>query len=166
MGNSATAHCKDPLDYSNIVSYPKTPEGGDAMSPIENERFIEIIISRLKHPVDEVWGPVAPNVRTNPHLRELHLAYSMASLADSLELAQDGLGESLLTKFAEDPEGICPPWPIFIHWPPKGGGGTGPDPEPPIDRAVLGAALAYVAQFLGNQNIANVAVAKGEGMVG
>src|SRR5260221_7336866 len=94
-------------------------QGGDAMSPVENEHFIEIIMSRFRHPVDEVWGPVAPNVRV--HLHELALAYSMASLADSLELAQEGLGKSLLTRFVDEPEGICPPYWPPIHWPPKSG---------------------------------------------
>ncbi len=137
------------------------------MSPVENERFIEIIMSRIKHPVAEVWGPVAPNVRFRAHLHEVALAYSVASLADSLELVQEGLGKSLLSKFAEEPEGICPPYWPPIHWPPKGGGGPGPEPEPePIDKAVLGAALVFVSQFLGSQDLAKVAVAGGEGLIG
>ena len=138
------------------------------MSPMENERFIEIISSRFKHPIDELWGPVAPNVRTHAHPRELQLAWSAASLADLLELAQEGLGRSLLTKFAEEPEGPCPPWPTPLHWPPKKGGGE-PDPEPepePIDPAVLGAALVFVAQFLDSEELAGIAVASGEGMIG
>ncbi len=135
------------------------------MSPVENEHFIEIIMSRFRHPVDEVWGPVAPNVRV--HLHELALAYSMASLADSLELAQEGLGKSLLTRFVDEPEGICPPYWPPIHWPPKSGGGPGPGPEPePIDKAVLGAALVFVAQFLGSQELAKVAIEGGEGLIG
>jgi hypothetical protein len=137
------------------------------MSPFDHERFIKIMSSRFRHViVDEFWGPVAPNVRAQLGVRELRLAYGVASQADALEAAQEGLGMALLRRFADEPEGICPPWPPF-HIPHGGGGGPGPSPEPePIDKAVLGAALVFVSEFLGSEALASFATKSGAEMIG
>ena len=137
------------------------------MSPMEHERLIMSFMSRFRPQIDDEWGPHLPNVRIAGYLPELALAYSVASLADSLELAQEGLGKSLLTKFADEPEGICPPYWPPIPWPPHGGGG-GPTPgeEEPIDKRLLGASLVYVSEILGNKDLAEIAATSGESMLG
>jgi hypothetical protein len=147
------------------------------VSPLDNDRFIELMRTRLNHAIAEAGGlrELPRGLRTLPAglrelpagLRELEVAYSVASLADCLEAAQEGLGASLIAKFADEPEGICPPnWPP-IHWPPKGGG-FGPDPEPgPIlDRDVLGAALVVVSDLLGSEKLAELVRERGNEMMG
>ena len=129
---------------------------------MNREQFIEIMRRGFRKEEDEHWGPTAPNVHEKGiGARELRAAYSVAGLAAGLEAAQKGLGVSLLRKFAEDPEEICPPWP---PWPiPK----PGPRPEPPLpyDKALLGAALVVTADYLNNEELAATATKLGNEMI-
>jgi hypothetical protein len=119
--------------------------------------------------VDELWGPIygpgGPKIRgvvgfePNPiPWRELAVAYQFVSLADSLELAAEGTGVSLLERFAEDPEFTCGTRPPGRPRPPK-------EDERWLDRAVLGAALVFVAEGAGNEAVAAVAREAGQNMI-
>jgi len=136
------------------------------MSLPDSEQFSKIMHRWFANEVDGWWwnGPPLPNVRVGAPPRELRAAYGVVSLADSLEAAQEGLGQSLLRKFADEPEGICP-----LGWPPVFPPPKGPFPpeEPePYDRAVLGAALVFSAGFSGNKELAGMATDIGTEMIG
>ena len=135
------------------------------MSPSESKQLSTIMHRWFASEVDGWWwsGPPLPNVRTGTPPRELRAAYGIVSLADSLEAAQEGLGQSLLRKFADDPEGICP-----LGWPPVFPPPKGPFPgEPePYDKAMLGAALLVSADYTRNQDLAGLATEIGNGMLG
>jgi hypothetical protein len=120
--------------------------------------------------VDELWGPIygpgGPRIRgvermePDPHpWRELSVAYQVAALADLLELTGEGTGVGMIEAFADDPEFTCgtrpPGWPR----PHKDDGRR-------LDRAVLGAALVFVAEGIGNEAVAEIARKAGESMVG
>jgi hypothetical protein len=135
-----------------------------SVSPPDNEQFLKIMSGRFAYEVDGWWwgGPPLPNVRDRS-LRELRAAYGVVSLADSLEAAQEGLGHSLLRRFAEEPEGICP-----LGWPPVFPPPKGPFPEEPepYDKAVLGAALVFSSKFSRNEELAEMAANIGNEMLG
>lgn len=141
------------------------------MAPLETDRFIEIMRVFSRGYVDEFWGPIygpgGPRIRgverlePDPHpWRELSVAYRVAALADFLELTGEGAGVRLLEAFADDPEFTCgtrpPGWPR----PHKDDG------RQLLDRGVLGAALVFVSEGIGNEAIADVARKAGEGMIG
>ena len=131
------------------------------------DRFIAIMAASFRSYVDEFWGPIygpgGPHIRArfepDPHpWRELGLAYQFVSLADSLELAAEGTGVSLLESFAEDPEFTCGTRVPGRPRPPK-------DDER-LDPAVLGAALIFVAEGVGHEAVASVAREAGQQMIG
>lgn len=143
------------------------------MPPQQTERFIATM-HRLfrRHVNDEYWGPIygpgGPHMRAGEQIepdpmpwRELGVAYRFASMADALELATEGAGVALLKRFAEEPDSPCgtrpPGWPR----PHKGKGD-----EPWLDRAILGAALVFVAEGVGNEALADVTREVGESMIG
>jgi hypothetical protein len=139
------------------------------VAPVDTDRFIAIMRASFRGYVDEFWGPIygpgGPRIRgvsqfePDPHpWRELTVAYQFASLADSLELAVEGAGVALLQSFAEDPEFTC-------------GTRVPGRPRPPkddalLDPAVLGAALIFVAEGVGNGAVADVAREAGRNLIG
>jgi hypothetical protein len=142
------------------------------VAPIETERFISILTARFRHYVDEIWGPIegfgGPRMRPDPlpwrepdpsPWRELDIAYRVAVLADALELATEGMGTSLMRRFADEPEPLCWTRPPGRPRPPKGD-------EDDLDRAVLGAALVFVAEGIGSAGVADVAREAGHSMIG
>ena len=82
-----------------------------------------------------------------------------AKLADAFELAVEGTGVSYMKRFADDPEFLCgtrpPGWPR-----PK------KDDERFLEPEVLGAALDFVAEGVGNEEVAGAARELGRGMIG
>lgn len=139
------------------------------MAPLGPDRFIEIMTEIFRGYVDEFWGPIygpgGPRIRglvrmePDPHpWRELSVAYEFTALADSLELGAEGAGVRFLKAFAEDPEIPCgtrpPGWPR----PHKDDGRR-------LDRAVLGAALVFVAEGVGNEAVAEVGRKAGMEMI-
>jgi hypothetical protein len=139
------------------------------MPPFDTDRFIAIMRASFRGYVDEFWGPIygpgGPRMRgvsqfePDPHpWRELAVAYHIASLADSLELAAEGTGVALLQSFAEDPEFTCGTRPPGRPRPPKD--------DALLDPAVLGAALIFVAEGVGNEAVAGVAHEAGQNLIG
>jgi hypothetical protein len=140
------------------------------MTPIDSSRFISIMSSSFRHYADESWGPIygpgGPRIHVSlgalPPLvpwRELAVAYEFVSLADALEFASDGSGMSLLRQFADDPEKFCGTRVPGRPRPPKGKGNG-------LDRAVLGAALVFLAEGVENEAIGAFAREAGENMIG
>ena len=137
---------------------------------MNREELIEIMRRGFRKEEDDRWGPTAPNVH-GPGIgaREMQIAYSVAGLAAGLEAAQEGLGTSLLRRFADDPEEICPPWPPWPFPIPHGPWPwpwPGPEPPWPIDRSLLGAALVITADSLRNKELAATATKLGNEMIG
>jgi hypothetical protein len=125
---------------------------------MDNEQFIKIMRRWFGGYVDELWGPIGPHVRPKALPRELAAAFRVAQTADLLEAAQDGLGVSLMARFSDEPEGICLERKV-PHIGPHGGGD--PEPEPPYDLSVVGAALVFVAGSLTNKEVSGAAVSGG-----
>jgi hypothetical protein len=139
------------------------------MAEIEVDRFLTITKAMFITFVDEYRGGYGgpfglhpdDDPRTGPvpdPWLALKAAYQVASLADALELGQEGAGVGLMARFAEDPEQWC-----GTRWPgqplhPKGG-------PPPIDPALLGAALVFVADGIGNETLAGTARQVGTSMI-
>jgi hypothetical protein len=87
------------------------------------------------------------------------VAYEVAKLADVFELASEGMGVAFMRRFADDPEFLCgtrpPGWPR-----PKA------DDERLLQREVVGAALDFVADGIGNEEVAKTARELGREMIG
>jgi len=139
------------------------------MAPLGTDRFIAIMRGLFRHYVDELQGPYlgpggphmwgVDRLEPDPHpWRELAVAYQFVGLADSLELAGEGTGVTLLKGFAEDPEFTCGTRPPGRPRPHKDDGRR-------LDPAVLGAALVFVAEGVGNKDVANAAREAGQNMI-
>ena len=142
------------------------------MSPLETDRFLASMRASFRSYIDEFRGPYrgpgGPHMRISPDpepwqlahpWRELGVAYEAAKLADAFELAVEGTGVSYMKRFADDPEFPCgtrpPGWPR-----PK------KDDERFLEPEVLGAALDFVAEGVGNEEVAGAARELGRGMIG
>lgn len=141
------------------------------MSPIETERFVKEMKLSFRRYVDDVWGPYlgpgGPRMGPLPDpWRELSIAWELIKLADYLELAAEGLGKSMLSRFAEEPLEPCgtrvPGWPV-PH--PHGEGPPPPGEEPIVSLSVLGAALVFVGEGAGSATVREAAVAAGERVI-
>ncbi|MEZ5078292.1 MAG: hypothetical protein R2725_12725 [Solirubrobacterales bacterium] len=129
---------------------------------MQGRQFAEIMRRGFVRDIDDFWGPPLPNVHRAAAVRELMLAFSVASLADRLELAQKGMGRSMLEAYMDDPVELCPPWP----WPWPREREPGPEPPLPIDKAVLGAAFVFSADFIHHEELAAIAAKRGGEMIG
>lgn len=128
----------------------------------ENDLLVKILRSRFHHVVDEVWGPLDPHVRNSLSI-EFKAAYEAVSRAVYFEAAEEGRGRALISRFADDPEEICP----RERKPPKGGGGGGGGPvEPePIDPVLVGASLVTLSHSIRNEGLANATLEAGTGLM-
>jgi hypothetical protein len=137
--------------------------------PFDTDRFVAIMRESFRGYVDEERGPIngfgGPRMRsvlqfepTPQPWRELAAAYQVVCLADALELAAEGSGVTLLESVAEDPEIWCGTRAPGRPRPPK-------DDER-LDQAVLGAALIFVAEGVGNEAVAGIAREVGQNMIG
>jgi hypothetical protein len=141
------------------------------MSPLETDRFVEIMGSMFLRPNDEYWGPIygpgGPRIHGEP---EIFAAHALIAQADALELASPGLGTSFLDRVAEEPEDCCGTRPPVVIWKPGGPIGPGepePEPEPePFDRAVLGAAIVVLSKNAGADEVGGLAREIGVKLIG
>lgn len=154
------------------------------MSSAEAERFVKGMEISFGRYIDEVWeprmgplpqpwsmGPLPePWGRWGPlpdPWRELSIAYDVVKLADYLELASKGLGESMVRRYAEEPLDPCgnrpPGWPFPI---PGGKPHPPPGEEPIVNLGVLGAALAFVGEGAGSEAVRGAAIEAGTRIAG
>lgn len=129
----------------------------------ENDLLVRSLKSRFHHVIDDVWGPLDP--RVHPGLAiEFRAAHAAVSAAVFAEMAKKDQGKTLISRFAEDPDEICP----RIPKPPKGGGGGGgPTPEPPepIDPELVGASLVALSGSIANEGLAKATLEAGTGLM-
>jgi hypothetical protein len=134
-------------------------------------RFKLIMSRYFSHYSDEYWGPIlgpaGPHIRERSDFvsvdprpvpwRELAIAVEITKLADALEMASPGTGVRLIDRFADEPENWCGT---------RVPGHPHPHAQGELDRAVLGAALDYVAAGVAHQELASSLRAHGERLIG
>jgi hypothetical protein len=129
----------------------------------ENDLLVRSLKSRFHHVIDDVWGPLDPRVHPGLSI-EFRAAHAAVSAAVFAEMAEKERGKALISRFAEDPEEICPrkPKPHI-----GGGGGVGPTPEPPepIDPELVGASLVALSGLIVNEGLAKATLETGTGLM-
>jgi hypothetical protein len=140
----------------------------EIMSPVESDRFLAIMSKWFRYATDEIYGPIygpgGPHMRFDRRAapdpqpwREVVSADEAVKFAEAVELATPGMGVAFLLRFADDPDNWCGT---------RVPGRPRPKGDEQLDRVALGAALHFVAEGVGNQDLAGTVKEIGQDLIG